>query len=101
MAALFPATAASPKRVGVYWSLSAIADATRRKRVGIHNGSFRCDVALGCFLICRTSQFDRADVVRTRDSQVFLARSSFANGSICLALLVIKVRTANRSSHIF
>ncbi|GJN21878.1 hypothetical protein PR202_gb09400 [Eleusine coracana subsp. coracana] len=75
MASLSPAAAASPKRLRVYSSAAAadgdsLNGAGSGKRVGTHNGSFHCDEALGCFLIRLTSQFNGADVVRTRDSQI-------------------------------
>ena len=89
MASLAPAAAASPNRLRVYSSAAAAGDslngAGSGKRVGTHNGSFHCDEALGCFLIRLTSRFAGADVVRTRDSQVFL--SPFATGSISQAFL--------------
>ncbi|KAI3693715.1 hypothetical protein L1987_76666 [Smallanthus sonchifolius] len=43
------------------------------KRVGTHNGSFHCDEALGCFMICLTNKYSGAEIVRTRDPQVLEA----------------------------
>ncbi|XWS61540.1 hypothetical protein CRYUN_Cryun07bG0134000 [Craigia yunnanensis] len=40
------------------------------KRVGIHNGSFHCDEALGCFMIRLTDKFSNSEIIRTRDPKV-------------------------------
>ncbi|KAB2014118.1 hypothetical protein ES319_D09G203300v1 [Gossypium barbadense] len=40
------------------------------KRVGTHSGSFHCDEALGCFMICLTTKFSNSEIVRTRDPKV-------------------------------
>ncbi|KAA3454844.1 protein-like isoform X1 [Gossypium australe] len=40
------------------------------KRVGTHSGSFHCDEALGCFMICLTTRFSNSEIVRTRDPKV-------------------------------
>lgn len=55
-----------------------------KKRVGTHNGSFHCDEALACFLIRLTSKFAAADVVRTRDPQVFALITPKRSNSIPL-----------------
>lgn len=42
----------------------------RLVRVGTHNGTFHCDEALGCFMICSTDKFRGAEIVRSRDPKV-------------------------------
>ncbi|GAV82816.1 LOW QUALITY PROTEIN: UPF0160 domain-containing protein, partial [Cephalotus follicularis] len=39
------------------------------KRVGTHNGSFHCDEALACFILCRTLKFSNAQIIRTIEPQ--------------------------------
>lgn len=64
-------TSGSPKKPRVCaFSDVASGQASQKKRVGTHNGSFHCDEALGCFLIRLTSKFASADVVRTRNPEV-------------------------------
>ncbi|XP_024991172.1 UPF0160 protein MYG1, mitochondrial-like isoform X2 [Cynara cardunculus var. scolymus] len=43
------------------------ASASPSKRVGVHNGTFHCDEALGCFMISLTSKFHGARIIRTRN----------------------------------
>ncbi|GKU89028.1 hypothetical protein SLEP1_g3223 [Rubroshorea leprosula] len=45
----------------------------RTKRVGTHNGSFDCDEALACFMICLTNKFYGAQIVHTKDPLVLEA----------------------------
>ncbi|EFJ43254.1 hypothetical protein VOLCADRAFT_83324 [Volvox carteri f. nagariensis] len=40
------------------------------KKIGTHSGSFHCDEALGCWLLRRTTLFQEAEIVRTRDPEV-------------------------------
>lgn len=42
----------------------------KTKKIGTHNGSFHCDEALGCFIICLTEKFSGAEIVRTRDRKI-------------------------------
>ena len=68
---------ASPARVSASFSAASPVNAPP-KRVGTHNGSFHCDEALGCFMIRLTDKFSNAEIVRTRDPQVWwLNNSSF------------------------
>ncbi|XP_024991174.1 UPF0160 protein MYG1, mitochondrial-like isoform X4 [Cynara cardunculus var. scolymus] len=46
------------------------ASASPSKRVGVHNGTFHCDEALGCFMISLTSKFHGARIIRTRNLEV-------------------------------
>eukprot|EP00191_Tetraselmis_sp_GSL018_P004203 CAMPEP_0177610364 /NCGR_PEP_ID=MMETSP0419_2-20121207/19723_1 /TAXON_ID=582737 /ORGANISM="Tetraselmis sp., Strain GSL018" /LENGTH=321 /DNA_ID=CAMNT_0019105631 /DNA_START=117 /DNA_END=1082 /DNA_ORIENTATION=+ len=39
-------------------------------RIGTHNGAFHCDEALGCYLLRKTSDFEDAEIVRSRDPEV-------------------------------
>lgn len=64
------------------------------KRVGTHNGSFHCDEALGCFMIRLTDKFSNAQIVRSRDPQVYflflciLVRGTTFGGGLFLFLFV-------------
>lgn len=38
-----------------------------RLTIGTHDGSFHCDEALGCWMLKKTTRFQDAEVIRTRD----------------------------------
>ena len=59
--------------------VSAFSTAPNLKRVGTHNGNFHCDEALGCFMIRLTDKFRDAQIVRTRDQQVWNLKPIKAN----------------------
>lgn len=47
----------------------ASSSSSSTKTIGTHNGSFHCDEALGIALLRRTSEFEGAKIVRTRDQE--------------------------------
>ena len=40
------------------------------KRIGTHNGTFHCDEALACFMLKQLPEYQRAEIVRTRDPEL-------------------------------
>ena len=43
---------------------------TEEKRIGTHSGSFHCDEALAVWFLKQTSEFEDAQVIRTRDEKI-------------------------------
>lgn len=45
------------------------------QKIGTHNGVFHCDEALACFMLTRLPEYRDAEIVRSRDLSVNIART--------------------------
>lgn len=66
-------------RLSIFYKHRPLTTVSSAKRVGTHDGTFHCDEALACFILRLTNAFSNAQIVRTRDSQVFFSLSVFVH----------------------
>lgn len=43
------------------------------KRIGTHSGVFHCDEALACFMLKQLPDYEDAEIIRTRNSDVIIS----------------------------
>lgn len=53
----------------IYW-MKPSSILQMMKKIGTHNGVFHCDEALACAILRSLPEFDKAEVVRTRDQKL-------------------------------
>ncbi|KAI4468361.1 metal dependent hydrolase - related [Holotrichia oblita] len=63
------------------------------KRIGTHSGGFHCDEALACFMLKQLPEYEDAEIIRTRNSDLSSDKKKYNNYFICvyMSLMVMDV----------
>jgi len=60
----------STQKEKLFRNLTLSMTTRQLQRIGTHDGTFHCDEALAVFLLRQTPQFEKADLIRTRDPEL-------------------------------